>query len=115
MTLGEFDAVCRHLPGAWLVIQWGDAHVWKVGRKIFAVAWPSADPFACLLKASDVARQAYSGVKGITPAPYLARAGWLKVEAGALDQAELCDLLRISHLLVVAKMPKKQQAQFFGD
>ncbi len=37
MTLEEFDALCRDLPGAEMVVQWGQSHVYKIGGKVFAI------------------------------------------------------------------------------
>ena len=35
MTNEEFNAFCGALPATSHVVQWGDAHVWKVGGKVF--------------------------------------------------------------------------------
>ena len=36
MTLDEYNAFCASLPAASHVVQWGGAHVCKVGGKVFA-------------------------------------------------------------------------------
>ena len=41
MTLDRYNAFCRSLPHTTTVVQWGGAHVWKVGSKVFAIAWPA--------------------------------------------------------------------------
>lgn len=47
---------------------------------------------------------------GVRPAPYLARAHWISLEAPyAMGAEELQDLLRRSHQLVVARLPKRRQ------
>jgi len=38
MELDEYNAFCAALPATTTVVQWGGAHVWKVGGKMFAVA-----------------------------------------------------------------------------
>lgn len=114
MNLRRFDAVCGRLPAATLSIQWGEAHVWKIGGKIFALASPHRKPFACSLKASDIAREALAGRRGVTPAPYLARAGWLSIEDGAMPDADIADMLRAAHALVAAALPKKMRAALFA-
>jgi predicted DNA-binding protein (MmcQ/YjbR family) len=38
MRLEAFDALCASLPGATMVVQWGESHVHKVGGKVFAMA-----------------------------------------------------------------------------
>ena len=37
MTYEEFNLFCRSLPATSHVVQWGGAHVWKVGGKVFAI------------------------------------------------------------------------------
>jgi predicted DNA-binding protein (MmcQ/YjbR family) len=112
MTLAGFDQTCGSLQGAALTIQWKGSHVWKVGGKMFAVAWGRAPVFACSLKASGMAREIYAGQPGIIPAPYLARAGWLRFEAGALPDAELADMIRVAHQIIIAGLPAKKRAEY---
>jgi predicted DNA-binding protein (MmcQ/YjbR family) len=48
---------------------------------------------------------------GIRPAPYLARAQWVALDVpDALTPAELKQQLRRAYEIVLAKLPKKQQA-----
>ena len=43
MTYQEFNEFCRSLAATTNVIQWGGAHVWKVGGKVFAIGgWENA-------------------------------------------------------------------------
>ena len=37
MTPDAFDAARRALPAVTMVVQWGDANVYKVGGKVFAL------------------------------------------------------------------------------
>lgn len=109
MTLDDFDRACGALPAAALVVQWKGAHVWKVGARMFAVAFRQKQDFACSLKASPMAREIYAGQPGIVPAPYLARAGWLRFADGALPDADLADMIRVSHGLVCAGLSRRQR------
>jgi predicted DNA-binding protein (MmcQ/YjbR family) len=109
VTLDGFYQACGTMKAACMVVQWQGAHVWKVGNKMFAVAFRQRQIFACSLKASELTRQVYAGHRGIIPAPYLARVGWLRFEDGALPDADLVDLIRVSHALVVAGLPKNQR------
>ncbi len=48
MTLEDYNEFCASLPHAAHVVQWGGAHVWKVGGlekgKVFAIGmWPDSD------------------------------------------------------------------------
>ena len=57
MDLEAFDALCRSLPAATYVNQWGGSHVYKVGGKIFAIAGSlgQGEDVAFSFKASDMA------------------------------------------------------------
>lgn len=37
MTLDDYNSFCASLPATSHVVQWGGAHVWKVGAKVFAI------------------------------------------------------------------------------
>ena len=45
MTLDEYDQFCGSLPQTEKAVQWGGAHVWKVGGKVFAIAGWSKEEF----------------------------------------------------------------------
>ena len=53
MDLEYYNAYCGSLTATTHVIQWGDAHVWKVGGKVFAIAgWNDGNSFAVTFKTS---------------------------------------------------------------
>jgi predicted DNA-binding protein (MmcQ/YjbR family) len=53
MTRKDYDAFCGGLPHATHVVQWGDASVWKIGGKVFAIGgWSHGDEFAVSFKCS---------------------------------------------------------------
>ncbi len=56
-------------------------------------------------------------IEGVMPAPYLARAHWIKIEPEtcSLDQSQLSSLLRQSYNLILAKLSKRKQAELVGD
>ncbi len=117
MTLDEYNNFCASLSCATHVVQWGGAHVWKVGGKVFAIAgWNGggegepAVTFKCTPMSFDLLR----AQPGIRPAPYLASRGmtWLqRTEATSMDDAALCDYLRASHQLVVAGLTRRARQQ----
>ncbi len=43
MTYEEFNEFCRSLPATSHVVQWGGAHVWKVGGKVFGIGGGGGD------------------------------------------------------------------------
>ncbi len=111
MTLDEYNAFCASLPATTHVVQWGGAHVWKVGDKVFAIAgWSEADGLGVTFKVSELAYDILREQPGCRPAPYLASRGmkWIQRQTGeSVDDAALCDYLRESHGLVAAKLTRK--------
>ena len=79
MTPEAFEAACLSLPAATLSVQWGDAHVFKVGGTMFALSRyddPSTPP-RFSFKGSDMAFELLIEQGLATPAPYLQRARWV--------------------------------------
>lgn len=37
MNIDGYNTYCGSLPATTHVVQWGGAHVWKVGGKVFAI------------------------------------------------------------------------------
>ncbi len=107
MTPTAFDLACRALPGASMDVQWGDDNVYKVGGRMFAVLNPGGH---CSLKFSDIAFEALAESGVARPAPYLARAKWLRFEdLSALDADEMAAWLANAHALVAAKLTRAQR------
>jgi predicted DNA-binding protein (MmcQ/YjbR family) len=115
MTREEFDAHCAALPHATHVVQWGDASVWKIGGKVFAIGgWSESDAFAVTFKCSDTSFAVLKSMPGMRPAPYLASRGltWLqRTDERTLSDAELAQYLGRSYALVAAKLPRKQRRE----
>lgn len=111
----DFEAaktLCRSFPGVTEDIKWGDDLVFSVGEKMFAVTSNAAPPQAMSFKAEDERFLELTDRPGIIPAPYLARAKWVRVEAGAsLGDEEAAALLRRAYELVFAKLTKKLQRE----
>ncbi len=113
MTREDYDAFCGSLPHATHVVQWGDASVWKIGGKVFAIGgWSHGKNFAVSFKCSKTSFAILSELPGLRPAPYLASRGisWMqRVDDSALDDAGLQAYLRQSYALVAAGLPKRTQ------
>lgn len=111
MRLEDYNRFCASLPHATYVMQWGGAHVWKVGGKVFAIGGQSnGEMLAVTFKCSDLAYDILKEQPGLRPAPYLASRGmkWIQRQtAESMDDAALADYLRASHGLVAAGLPKK--------
>jgi len=112
VTYDEFNTFCRGLPATSYVVQWGGAHVWKVGGKVFAIGGWADDGEAYTFKVGDIAYEMMKDQPGLRPAPYLASRGmkWIQHFAKpGLTDAELKDYLRESHRIVALGLSKKKQ------
>jgi predicted DNA-binding protein (MmcQ/YjbR family) len=125
MDFEAAKAVCRGFAGSTEDIKWGCDAVFSVGGKMFAVAGTpvagtpvagsEAPASGISFKVEDGRFLELTDRPGIIPAPYLARARWVKVDsADALSDQEAFDLLRRSYELVFAKLTKKLQRELGG-
>jgi predicted DNA-binding protein (MmcQ/YjbR family) len=109
VTAQEFDAFCASLPATTFVEQWGGAHVWKVGGKVFAICgWDDAPAFT--FKVTPLAFEVMKSAPGMRPAPYLGSRGWKwlqRTDDSHVSDQELRDFLRSSHALVSAGKLRK--------
>jgi len=105
--------VCMKMPHATEQIQWGADLVFKIGGKMFAVTPVEVAPVHLSFKCSPEDFAELTERPGVIPAPYLARAQWVALqEEDAIPRTELQKLLKKSYELVLAGLPKKQQAAF---
>ena len=114
MTRDEFNAFCGAMKATSHVVQWGNADVWKVGGKVFALCGWNEGADAFTFKASEIAYEVLQDQPGIRPAPYLASRGmkWLQVYAEpGLSDDELKEHIVMSYDMVVAKLTKKLRAE----
>jgi predicted DNA-binding protein (MmcQ/YjbR family) len=112
MTRSEFNAFCATLPATHHVVQWGDADVWKIGPKVFALCGWNDGKDAFTFKASEMAFEVLKDSPGIRPAPYMASRGlkWLQVYgAPGLSDDSLRDHIRASYYMVAAKLTRKDR------
>lgn len=108
MTPEQFDKAALALPAATMTVQWGADQVYKVGGKMFAVLGEGGFSF----KASDVAFEVLTETGPGVPAPYLARAKWVRFyDLAAADADEVADWLKTAHGLIAAKLTKKARAE----
>ncbi|MFN3572208.1 MAG: MmcQ/YjbR family DNA-binding protein [Phenylobacterium sp.] len=109
MTPEAIEACALALPGATLSVQWGDDHVFKVGGKMFAVRGSAG---GLSFKASDLAFEVLTEGGPARPAPYLARAKWVRFDdLDGLDPDEVADWLATAHGLVAAKLTRAQRRE----
>lgn len=115
MSAAEVAAYCLGLPGAQEDYKWGGIRVFSVaGNKMFAVQGLTGDDLA--FKVADELFLGYCDRPGVRPAPYLARAKWVSMaHPYPMGRAELSELLRRSHQLVVRRLPKRAQVGLLLD
>ncbi|HSM21931.1 MAG TPA: MmcQ/YjbR family DNA-binding protein [Rubrivivax sp.] len=106
-------ALAASLPGATEDIKWGADLVYSVGGRMFCIFLLEAGRAAtCSFKIDDDRFLELTGVPGVVPAPYLARAKWVQVGgAHGLAGADLDTLVRRSHALVASRLTKKLQRE----
>jgi predicted DNA-binding protein (MmcQ/YjbR family) len=114
MTRKGYDAFCKSLPHTTHVVQWGDASVWKIGGKVFAIGgWSNGENFAVTFKCSTMSFAILKELPGARPAPYLASRGlsWIqRFDARSLSDHDLKQYVRQSYALVAAGLPKRTQS-----
>jgi len=109
VTPQALEAAALALPGATLSVQWGADRVFKVGGRMFAVE--SSDG-GLSFKATDIAYEALVESGAARPAPYLARARWVRFDdLAALDADEVTAWLATAHTLVAAKLTRAQRRE----
>jgi predicted DNA-binding protein (MmcQ/YjbR family) len=113
MTREDYDAFCASLPHATHVVQWGDASVWKIGGKVFAIGgWFDGPEFAVTFKCTETSFAILKELPGARPAPYLASRGmsWIqRFDARSLSDHDLKQYVRQSYAMILAALPKKTQ------
>ncbi|KIN73703.1 MmcQ/YjbR family DNA-binding protein [Sulfitobacter guttiformis] len=114
MTCDDLKHFCASLPHTTHVVQWGNADVYKIGGKMFAVVGMSGTNATVTFKASDLSFEILSDSPGLRPAPYMASRGlkWIQqyAEPGLSDDS-LRDHIRASYDMVVDGLTKKLRAE----
>lgn len=97
-------------PGATESVKWESNLVFTVGTKMFCIADLDGE-FAFSLKVPSDQFEDWCARPGAIPAPYLAKASWIKlVQPAAFSLKEITGLVAQSYQLVWAKLPKKVKA-----
>lgn len=113
MTRDELNNFCAALPRTTHVVQWGNADVYKVGGKVFAVIGMGESGSSVTFKTSDLAFEVLSDSPGLRPAPYMASRGlkWIQhYDAPGLSDDSLRDHIRASYDMVIAGLTRKKRA-----
>ncbi|MGH1349700.1 MAG: MmcQ/YjbR family DNA-binding protein [Methyloligellaceae bacterium] len=114
MTREEFDKFCQKFKSVTNVIQWGNATVWKVGGKIFAICshWGEGEQQKIAFKCSDMAYMVLIEQEGIIPAPYLARAKWVQLQSSdAMSDEDIKSHIEAAYEIICAKLTKAKRKE----
>ena len=109
MTPTQLRKLAGRWPGVNEDVKWGADLCLMVDDKMFLVTAMEGGAFT--IKVEGERFLELTDRPGIEPAPYLARAQWIKVEPGALPAAERDALIRRSYELIRAKLGKKRQRE----
>ena len=113
MRHAEIEKFCLSLKAVTLVVQWGDARVYKVGGKVFAVLSAASEkPQRLTFKVSEDSFHILTQDLAIIQAPYFAKTKWVNLERlDALSAKELKAYLSRAHALIAAGLPKKTRIE----
>ncbi len=90
----------------------GNNLLFRIGNKMFAIAALDQTPTTVSFKCTPEEFAELIEREGIIPAPYLARNKWVLLESlDAVPWTELKRLIRDSHTMVAARLPKKLRAE----
>ncbi|WP_373085548.1 MmcQ/YjbR family DNA-binding protein [Sneathiella sp.] len=113
MMRDEFDSFCGSFPAATNTIQWGNASVWKIGGKIFAVCshWGPGTADKISFKCTDLSYAVLTEQESIIPAPYLARAKWVQLQSPtAMTDRDVRLYIQKAYSIVKGKLTKVARA-----
>jgi predicted DNA-binding protein (MmcQ/YjbR family) len=114
MTREDLRHFCAALPNATHVVQWGDADVYKIGGKVFAILGMGETGNTITFKVSHLAFEILGDSPGLRPAPYMASRGlkWIQqYDAPGLPDDSLRAHIRASYDMVAAKLTRKLRAE----
>lgn len=113
MTRDEMNQFCAELPQTTHVVQWGNADVYKVGGKVFAIIGMGQSGNTITFKTTELAFEVLSDSPGLRPAPYMASRGlkWIQQhDKPGLSDASLKDHIKVSYDMVTAGLTRKKRA-----
>ncbi len=114
MIREEFDTYCASLSQTTNVIQWGNATVWKIGGKIFAICshWGKGEEQKISFKCSDLSYSILIEQENIIPAPYLARAKWVQLtQKDAMIDEDIKAYIAEAYAIICNKLTKAKRKE----
>lgn len=111
MTIDLLREIAGKLPHVKEDVKWGADLCFCIAEKMFCVTGLEG-PVVVSLKVTDEEFEELVEREGFSPAPYMARNKWVRIESSAkISKKELTQLINQSYQLVKAKLPKKLQAK----
>ena len=111
MDIDFIRKYCNSLNGVTEDVKWGNDLVFSIGGKMFCVVGLEL-PFGCSFKVKDEEFEELANSDGFIPAPYMARAKWVKVDKESrLTRTQWKSYLKQSYELVSNKLTKKQKLE----
>lgn len=115
MNHTEYNTFCQSLAHTTYVQQWGSAHVWKIGGKVFGIGgWNNGKYPGVTFKVSEISYEILKEQPGLRPAPYLASRGmkWIQnYDEPGLSDDDLQYYLEESYRIVSLGLTKKKQKE----
>ncbi|MEW9919641.1 MmcQ/YjbR family DNA-binding protein [Marimonas sp. MJW-29] len=114
MIRDELNRFCAALPHATHLVQWGNADVYKVGGKVFAVIGMADTGATVTFKTTRLAFEVLSDSPGLRPAPYMASRGlkWIQhYDKPGLPDDSLRDHIRASYDMAIEALTRKKRAE----
>jgi len=107
-SFGAFRRHAASLPGSTRDIKWRADECYCVGARMFAVfGMEGVEERGMSIKVDAGRFLELTDIDGIVPAPYLARARWVKfARADALPAADVKHLISRSHSLIAARLTR---------
>ncbi len=112
MTREDLVNFCTAQPHATHVVQWGNADVYKIGGKVFAIVGMGNSGATVTFKTSHMAYEVLSDSPGLRPAPYMASRGlkWIQhYDSPGLSDDSLKDHIRASYDMVATGLTRKMR------
>ncbi len=113
MDIESVRKFCLSLPHVTEDVQWKTDLLFRIGKKMFAVA--ALDPASDHRMSFKCTPEMFAELTerdGIVPAPYVARYHWVALERfDVLPEPELKELLKNAYQLILEKLPKKSRLE----
>lgn len=114
MTRDDLTHFCAAMPQTTHVVQWGNADVYKVGGKVFAIVGMGQSGNTVTFKVTDLAFEVLSDSPGLRPAPYMASRGlkWIQhYDTPGLSDDSLKQHIVASYDMITRGLSKKKQGE----